>query len=66
MIVNYGPFMASFFYINPMINPGTADYLSYYMEAKNFVSFTKNVGAYGIGFVQDYTIETDESLLPFT
>lgn len=48
--------MASFFYINPMINPGSADYLSYYMEAKNFVSFTKNLGAYGIGFVEDYTI----------
>lgn len=51
MILNYGPFMVSFFYINPMINAGESDYLSYYLEAKNFLSFTKSLGAYGIGFV---------------
>ena len=52
--------------VNPLINAGSTDYLDYYVEDVNFVSFNKIIGAYSIGYIQDYRIETDQSLLPFT
>jgi hypothetical protein len=36
------------------------------VEDTNFVAFTPRLGAYSNAYVQDYTIITDESILPFT
>jgi hypothetical protein len=37
-----------------MINAGKANYLSYYLESRNWVSFTKNLGAISVAYVEDY------------
>lgn len=60
-----GQFIFTLYYANPLINPGSKDYLSYYLEDKNYIAFTTELGAYSNGFVQEYSIETDKSLLPF-
>ena len=52
-------------YANPLINPGNTEYLGYYLEDKNFFSFTRTQGSYSIGYLEDFAIETDQSLLPF-
>jgi hypothetical protein len=36
------------------------------LEDTNFVTFTSKLGAYSNAYVQDYSITTDESILPFT
>lgn len=38
--------------------------MDYYFEDRNFLTFTKTLGAYSFARVQDYAIETDYSLLP--
>jgi len=54
MIQNYGPLNVGFFYLNPMINAGKADYLNYYLESRNWISFTKRLGAMALAYVEDY------------
>lgn len=61
-----GQFSLGMFYVNPLINAGEQVYLDYYFEDRNFVTFTKNLGSYSFARIQDYEIQTDESLLPFT
>ena len=51
MIQSYGPLNVAFFYTNPLINAGKADYLSYYLKAQNWVSFTKTLGATTVAYV---------------
>ena len=65
MISFRGSLNIGLFFVNPLINPGNKEYLNYYFEDKNTVSFTQTSGAHAIARVQDFTIETDESLLPF-
>jgi hypothetical protein len=60
-----GQFFFGFVYANPIINPGESNYLSYYLDDRNFIRFTTKLGAMNTGFVQDYSIITDVSLLPF-
>ena len=57
---------AGLIYINPLINPGSTDYLDYYIEDTNFISFGQTVGTQLFCYAEDYSIQTDESLLPFT
>lgn len=52
--------------MNPLINPGNQNYLSYYIEDVSYLKFTRKLGADSNGHIEDYTIETDVSLLPFT
>ena len=47
---------ASLAYVRPLINPGKADYLRYYVDDSNFFAFTSQVASFGIGYVKDYTI----------
>jgi hypothetical protein len=61
-----GQFALSFVYANPIINPGNSDYLSYYLEDRNYIRFTPKLGTQSTGFVQDYSIVTDVSLMPYT
>lgn len=35
-----GQFIFTFYYANPLLNPGDKSYLSYYLEDKNYVTFT--------------------------
>ena len=38
-------------YVNPLINPGSTDYLGYYLEDKNFFTFSRTQGSYSIGYL---------------
>jgi hypothetical protein len=66
MIAQIGSVSAVLYYVNPLINPGNTDYLDYYLDDSNFVSFTKLQGSYTMVYLEDYVIETDESLLPLS
>jgi hypothetical protein len=59
-----GQFQFSFVYVNPIINPGSQNYLEYFLDDRNYLRFTTKLGARSTGYVQDYSIETDDSLLP--
>lgn len=61
-----GQFLMTQFFINPLLNPGSQDYLDYYLEDRNYLAFTSKMGGYSNVHVQDYTVITDESILPFT
>ena len=52
--------------MNPLINAGNTEYLDYKIVDNNFVSISPTIGAHNNIYVEEYTIETDESLLPFT
>jgi hypothetical protein len=54
----------SVYFINPLINPENQDYLTYYMEDTNYITFSSDYGGEGLLFVEDYSISTDNSILP--
>ena len=56
LISAFGEMYASLAYVRPLINPGKADYLRYYVDDSNFFAFTSQVASFGIGYVKDYTI----------
>ena len=56
MIAAQGSLSVGFFYVNPLINPGNPDYLDYYFEDKNTISFSNTLGADAIARVQDFSI----------
>ena len=61
-----GVFSTVLYSINPLINPGKSeDYVDYEITDHGRLSFSLNLGTIGTKFIQDYTIETDESLLPW-
>jgi hypothetical protein len=60
-----GQFILTQFFVNPLLNPGSQEYIDYYVEDTNFVAFTSKMGTYSNAYVQDYKIITDESILPF-
>lgn len=43
-------------FINPLINQGDQNYLSYYLEDRNYVRFTRKLGADSNGRIEDYKI----------
>ena len=51
-----GAVYATLTYVNPLINPGNSEYLDYFVEDKNLISFTKTSGVISFGYVQDYSI----------
>ena len=61
-----GQFFFSFLYVNPLINPGDSNYLSYYLDDRNYMRFTTQLGTMSSGFVKDYSIITDVSLMPYS
>jgi hypothetical protein len=61
-----GQFFFSFLYVNPLINPGDSNYLDYFLEDRNYMRFTTQLGMMSSGFVKDYSIITDVSLMPYS
>jgi hypothetical protein len=61
-----GQFVFNYVYASPIINPGDSNYLSYYLEDSNYMRFTTKLGAQSTGYVQDYSIVTDVSLMPYS
>jgi hypothetical protein len=55
----------NFYYINPLLNPGDKSYINYYLEDSNYFSFNTNIGVSANLFYSEYSIETDNSILPW-
>ena len=51
--------------MNPLFNPGDIEYLDFALKDLNYVTFTSKLGVYANVYIQDYTIITDESIMPF-
>lgn len=58
-------FFFTFYFINPVVNPGSTDYIKYYLEDKNYVQFGSQQACEAYLYITDYTINTDDSILPF-
>lgn len=52
------------FLLNTLINPSSQDYITYYLEDRNFILFTNTYSGILSIFVSDYEITTDESIIP--
>ena len=53
-------------YINPVINPNQPNFISHYVDGNDYILFSKETGSeYWLRF-SDYTINSDESIWPFT
>ena len=46
----------NFYYINPVLNAGDADYINYYLEDSNYFSFNTNIGVSANLFYSEYSI----------
>jgi hypothetical protein len=52
------------YFTNPLINPENQEYLTYYLEDTNYLTFSSDYGAEALIYVDDYSISTDNSILP--
>jgi len=51
--------------INVQLNPGSADYKTYYLEDRNFFAFTSILGMGSNAALQQAVVNTDISIMPF-
>ena len=49
LFTTQGELFASLIYVNPIINPGSDEYLRYYIEDMNFISFSTTQGGHSVG-----------------
>ena len=47
-----GQLYAHLIYINPLINPGSDNYLSYYVSDLNYIAFSKQNGAFSNAYLE--------------
>ncbi len=59
-------FFYTIYFINPLLNSDSQEYLSYYLEDSNYVIFSATGGEECQLWMEDFTITTDESILPFS
>jgi hypothetical protein len=57
---------ANIYFINPLINSGSKEYLDYYLEDGNYFTFDKTRGVSADLYFSEYTVTTDHSILPWT
>ena len=53
-------------YINPVINPNQPNFISHYVDANDYILFSKETGGEAWLRFSDFTINSDDSILPFT
>lgn len=63
-IAENGDFILKVYFTNPSINPGEKEYLSYYLDDTNEYPFSNKIGVNANLFFSQYTIKTDDSILP--
>ena len=51
-----GGYVANLYFVNPLINPGSVDYLDWEINDLNFISFNEQEGKLSIAYIEDYTI----------
>lgn len=59
-------FTFNYYYVNTILNPQNSDYLGYYLEDRNYFTFTPTLGVTANIFISSFEIDTDQSLLPNT
>lgn len=55
----------TYYFINSVINADSVDYIDYYLEDKNYAVFGANIAVDASIEISDYTINSDNSILPF-
>ena len=53
-------------YINPVINPNQPNFISHYVDGNDYILFSKDTGSQLWLRFSDYTINSDNSIWPFT
>jgi hypothetical protein len=61
-----GNFFFTAYFLNPLINADQQNYLTYYLEDSNYIIFSTTGGEEAQIHIQDFTIETDQSILPYS
>lgn len=54
------------YFVNPLINPEIAEFLTYYLEDSNYIIFSQTGGEEAQLMMEDYTITTDNSISPLS
>jgi len=57
-------FFLNVYFLNSLVNPNSEQYITYYLEDRNYVQFTTNVGGLVNVFVSRYEVTTDHSVWP--
>lgn len=63
-ITSSGSASFNYYFVNTIINAEDKDYISYYIEDRNYFQFTSTLGMTANMFVSSYQIDTDQSLWP--
>lgn len=63
-ITSSGAANFNYYFVNTIINAQDKDYISYYIEDRNYFQFTKTLGMTANMFISTYNIDTDQSLWP--
>lgn len=61
-----GPFTVNIYFINPVINPGEKEFVSYYLEDSNYFAFDTTTGISANVFHNDFTVTSDNSIMPWS
>jgi hypothetical protein len=51
--------------MDPFINPNQPNHIEYSLNTNNYVPFSNQMGVDSWILMQDYTIRTDNSILPY-
>jgi hypothetical protein len=57
-------FNFNFYFVNSILNGGSHEYITYYLEDMNYFPFSKTAGVNANLFLSTYSITTDESIYP--
>jgi hypothetical protein len=61
--VNQGATL-NFYFINPILNPGSKEFINYYLEDRNYFLFNTATGVTANIYYSEYSVTTDNSILP--
>jgi hypothetical protein len=57
-------FNFNFYFVNSILNGGSHEYITYYLEDMNYFPFSRTAGVNANLFLSTYKITTDESIYP--
>lgn len=58
-IKSSGSVTLNYYFINTVLNPQDSQYLSYYLEDRNYFTFTRTLGMTANVFISTFTVDTD-------
>ena len=66
LFANDTNFFFTLYFINPIINADSQEFLEYYIEDSNYIIFSATRGEECQLLMEDFTINTDESIIPLS